>query len=170
MAQDAFVRHIARSRPIQLSACARSSWRLADQIALNVGATVRRNIGSPLSRWISRWRMPRRATWRATLASNPRRWPSAPNCARHLERSLLHLPDHWRIPVVLRHVEGFTYQEIAQLLDQPPGTIKSAVHRGTTDAARIVGSRARGGVVRDGTEGNSSFAGIGTRAPLAERG
>lgn len=50
---------------------------------------------------------------------------------RHLEKSLLHLPDHWRIPVVLRHVEGFTYQEIAQLLDQPPGTIKSAVHRGT---------------------------------------
>jgi len=50
---------------------------------------------------------------------------------RHLEKSLLHLPDHWRIPLVLRHVEGFTYQEIAQLLDQPPGTIKSAVHRGT---------------------------------------
>jgi len=49
-----------------------------------------------------------------------------------LETLLRHLPDHWRIPVVLRHVEGFTYQEIAQLLDQPPGTIKSAVHRGTT--------------------------------------
>jgi RNA polymerase sigma-70 factor, ECF subfamily len=32
---------------------------------------------------------------------------------------------------VLRHVEGFTYQEIAQLLDLPPGTVKSAVHRGT---------------------------------------
>src|SRR5262249_22228843 len=50
---------------------------------------------------------------------------------RQLEVLLRHLPDHWRIPVVLRHVEGYTYQEIAQLLDQPPGTIKSAVHRGT---------------------------------------
>jgi RNA polymerase sigma-70 factor (ECF subfamily) len=50
---------------------------------------------------------------------------------QHLEALLSHLPDHWRIPVVLRHVEGFTYQEIAQLLDQPPGTVKSAVHRGT---------------------------------------
>jgi RNA polymerase sigma-70 factor (ECF subfamily) len=49
----------------------------------------------------------------------------------HLETLLRHLPDHWRIPVVLRHVEGFTYQEIAQLLDLPPGTVKSAVHRGT---------------------------------------
>ncbi|HEV8194490.1 MAG TPA: RNA polymerase sigma factor [Ktedonobacterales bacterium] len=49
----------------------------------------------------------------------------------HLEMLLRRLPDHWRIPVVLRHVEGFTYQEIAQLLDQPPGTVKSAVHRGT---------------------------------------
>ncbi len=50
---------------------------------------------------------------------------------QQLEILLRHLPDHWRIPVVLRHVEGYTYQEIAELLGQPPGTVKSAVHRGT---------------------------------------
>jgi RNA polymerase sigma-70 factor (ECF subfamily) len=32
--------------------------------------------------------------------------------------------------VVLRHVEGLSYAEIAAVLGQPAGTIKANVHRG----------------------------------------
>lgn len=41
------------------------------------------------------------------------------------------LPSALRIAVVLRYVEGFSYREIGTLLDQPDGTVKSNIHRGT---------------------------------------
>lgn len=47
-----------------------------------------------------------------------------------LAGALLELPPRYRAPVILRHVLGFGYDEIAETLDQPPGTVKSHVHRG----------------------------------------
>lgn len=41
------------------------------------------------------------------------------------------LPERYRLAVVLRHVEGFGYAELAEMLCQPVGTIKANVHRGT---------------------------------------
>lgn len=41
------------------------------------------------------------------------------------------LPERYRLAVVLRHVEGFGYGELAEMLSQPVGTIKANVHRGT---------------------------------------
>lgn len=40
------------------------------------------------------------------------------------------LPERYRSAVVLRHVQGLGYQEIAEVLGQPAGTVKSNVHRG----------------------------------------
>ncbi len=40
------------------------------------------------------------------------------------------LPERYRAAVVLRHVQGLSYQEIAAALGQPAGTVKSNVHRG----------------------------------------
>lgn len=40
------------------------------------------------------------------------------------------LPARYRAAVVLRHVQGLSYQEIAAILGQPAGTVKSNVHRG----------------------------------------
>jgi RNA polymerase sigma-70 factor (ECF subfamily) len=40
------------------------------------------------------------------------------------------LPEHYRIPVICYYFEDLSYLEIAQLLDQPVGTIKSRLHRG----------------------------------------
>ncbi|MEK7701288.1 MAG: sigma factor-like helix-turn-helix DNA-binding protein, partial [candidate division NC10 bacterium] len=36
----------------------------------------------------------------------------------------------YRAAVVLRHVEGLSYAEIAGVLAQPEGTVKANVHRG----------------------------------------
>jgi RNA polymerase sigma-70 factor (ECF subfamily) len=50
---------------------------------------------------------------------------------RDLAALLLTLPERYRVAVVLRHVEGLGYGELAQVLGQPVGTVKSNVHRGT---------------------------------------
>jgi RNA polymerase sigma-70 factor (ECF subfamily) len=43
---------------------------------------------------------------------------------------LLGLPERYRAPVVLRHVHGLGYEDIAIALDRPEGTVKAQVHRG----------------------------------------
>ncbi|MEX0890256.1 MAG: sigma-70 family RNA polymerase sigma factor, partial [Balneolaceae bacterium] len=40
------------------------------------------------------------------------------------------LPEDFRTVVLLCDVEGFTYEEIANMLDVPIGTIRSRLHRG----------------------------------------
>jgi RNA polymerase sigma-70 factor, ECF subfamily len=40
------------------------------------------------------------------------------------------LPDNFRMPVYLADVEGFSYKEIAGILDIPIGTVMSRLHRG----------------------------------------
>jgi len=43
---------------------------------------------------------------------------------------LASLPPRFREAVVLRHVHEMSYEEVAEALDQPVGTVKSNVHRG----------------------------------------
>ncbi len=43
---------------------------------------------------------------------------------------LLALPERYRGPIVLRHVDGLSYDEIGLVLDRPAGTVKAQVHRG----------------------------------------
>lgn len=50
--------------------------------------------------------------------------------ARELEAELRRLPDRYRASVVLRHVQGLGYSEIAAITGQPEGTVKANVHRG----------------------------------------
>lgn len=54
---------------------------------------------------------------------------------RHAERDrwaarLLALPVAYRTAVVLRHVDGLSYPEVAAALGRPEGTVKAQVHRG----------------------------------------
>lgn len=54
---------------------------------------------------------------------------------RHAEQEELaaivaSLPERYRAAVVLRHIQGLSYGEIAAALGQPAGTVKSNVHRG----------------------------------------
>jgi RNA polymerase sigma factor (sigma-70 family) len=48
----------------------------------------------------------------------------------HLAGLLAALPERYRVPVVLRHVDDLTYAELAEVLGRPEGTLKAQVHRG----------------------------------------
>jgi RNA polymerase sigma-70 factor (ECF subfamily) len=47
-----------------------------------------------------------------------------------VKQALEDLPENFRIPVLLADVEGFSYREIADMLDIPIGTVMSRLHRG----------------------------------------
>ena len=46
-----------------------------------------------------------------------------------LEEAISNLPEHYRIIVVLRHQEQMSYEEIAENLGIPLGTVKARIHR-----------------------------------------
>jgi len=47
-----------------------------------------------------------------------------------VHRVLQSLPDLYRVPLVLRYVEGYATKQIARMLDAPLGTILARLHRG----------------------------------------
>ena len=47
-----------------------------------------------------------------------------------VKKAIESLPDDFRVVVVLAFLEGFSYQEIADIMDLQLGTVKSRLHRG----------------------------------------
>jgi RNA polymerase sigma-70 factor (ECF subfamily) len=47
-----------------------------------------------------------------------------------VQRALVKLPPEYREAVVLRDLQGRSYEEIADILDIPAGTVRSRIHRG----------------------------------------
>lgn len=47
-----------------------------------------------------------------------------------ITEALANLPEDFRIVVLLSDIEEFTYEEIANMLDVPIGTVRSRLHRG----------------------------------------
>ncbi|GAC1300605.1 MAG: RNA polymerase sigma factor RpoE [Vulcanimicrobiaceae bacterium] len=56
-----------------------------------------------------------------------------------VEKALLQLPMHLRAAATLRFIEGRSHPEIAEILSQPIGTVKSHVHRAVRILRRILG-------------------------------
>ena len=49
------------------------------------------------------------------------------------------LPEQFRIAVLLADIEGFSYKEIAEMLDVPIGTVMSRLHRGRKALQKSLG-------------------------------
>lgn len=47
-----------------------------------------------------------------------------------VQHALMALPEHYRAAVVLSDMEGLRYDEIAEVLDVPMGTVRSRIHMG----------------------------------------
>jgi RNA polymerase sigma-70 factor (ECF subfamily) len=55
---------------------------------------------------------------------------AGPNGTREVVRSAIaSLPEKFRVPVVLRYVEDFSYEEISKVLDCPSGTVAARLSR-----------------------------------------
>ncbi len=50
------------------------------------------------------------------------------------------LPEKFRVPVVLRDVDGLDYAEITDILGIPPGTVRSRIARGRALLASLLGN------------------------------
>jgi RNA polymerase sigma-70 factor (ECF subfamily) len=55
-----------------------------------------------------------------------------------LRRALQSLPDSLRLAVMMRDIQELSYQEIAERLDLPEGTVKSRINRGRKELARQI--------------------------------
>ena len=60
-----------------------------------------------------------------------------------VKSALESLPEDFRIPVLLSDVDGFAYQEIAEMLEIPIGTVMSRLHRGRKAMQKMLYEYAR---------------------------
>lgn len=58
--------------------------------------------------------------------------------SERVHRALLRISEDLREAVILRDLEEFTYEEIAEMLKVPVGTVKSRINRGRVQLARIM--------------------------------
>jgi len=107
-----------------------------------------------LSRYRSRWRFFSEIDDRETDAAYADTIESAAapiddlleraDAAEALEQALRALPDHQRVPLVLFHFEGASYDEIARTLGASLGKVKTDIHRGRLGLRRQLEGGARG--------------------------
>ena len=60
-----------------------------------------------------------------------------------LERAIQALPDDLRTAIVLRELDGMSYEEIAQTMDCPVGTVRSRIFRARDAIGKKVGTLVR---------------------------
>ena len=60
---------------------------------------------------------------------NPEEYVEALELGSEIEEAIAELRVEYRTAVILRHVEGRPYEEIAQIMDLPLGTVKTYIHR-----------------------------------------
>jgi RNA polymerase sigma-70 factor (ECF subfamily) len=70
-----------------------------------------------------------------------------------VKEALEALPEQFRMAVLLADVEGFSYKEIAEIMDVPVGTVMSRLHRGRRQLqARLMDYARERGLVPAGAE------------------
>lgn len=73
--------------------------------------------------------------------------PPDPGLIRNLREALDALHPRYRVPVVLKDMEGFSQEEIARIIKRPVGTVKARISRGREYLKRML-EKAAGGDAR----------------------
>ncbi len=55
-----------------------------------------------------------------------------------IEKAIAQLRPEYRSCILLRHVEGYAYEEISEILDLPLGTVKTYIHRARHELRRAL--------------------------------
>jgi RNA polymerase sigma-70 factor (ECF subfamily) len=67
---------------------------------------------------------------------NPEQYTANRETGAIIEAALAKLRPEYRTAIVLCHVEGRPYEEIAEIMDVPLGTVKTFIHRGRNELKR----------------------------------
>ncbi len=117
LAQDTFVKVYFKAHTLEaddLTGC--RAWIYA--IASNLARSEFRK--RKLQRWFSM----------AELRENHAAVAGAAENGLLVEQMLGRIPDKYRLPLVMKEIDNFSFEEIAVALKKPVGTIKSLVFRG----------------------------------------
>jgi RNA polymerase sigma-70 factor (ECF subfamily) len=76
-------------------------------------------------------------------ADDPEKDASREESRRRIAEALARIPEEYRMPVILRDLEGWNYEEIAVSLHLPVGTVKSRIARGRGHLKEILRKRLR---------------------------
>jgi RNA polymerase sigma-70 factor (ECF subfamily) len=72
---------------------------------------------------------------------NPQRAAEQAEASRFLRDGLQSLSPELKEAIILRDVEGMAYQDMAELLSVPEGTVKSRINRGRLELAKLLMKR-----------------------------
>jgi RNA polymerase sigma-70 factor (ECF subfamily) len=64
---------------------------------------------------------------------NPEEYLEAKELGEEIERAIGALREDYRTAILLRHVEGRPYEEIAEIMEIPLGTVKTYIHRARSE-------------------------------------
>ena len=79
--------------------------------------------------------------WAPTGGDSPEGHALSSERRRELEKAIHSLPEDMRAAIILRDIQGFSYDEIAKILSVNVGTIKSRISRGREKLREILSGR-----------------------------
>ncbi len=134
LTQEAFLQALKSIGSFQQKACF-YTWLF--RIAVNLSITHRRkaarrprlSMHSPDGEWMGDHEEMRVVGRVSSESDDPSARLSARETERLVLRELERLDDDHRAVIVLRDIEAFDYQQIAEILDVAVGTVKSRLHR-----------------------------------------
>jgi RNA polymerase sigma-70 factor, ECF subfamily len=126
--QEAFVQAFLKLESFQ-GASAFYTWLY--RIAFNVAATHRRRRGAMRAAEQAAVAdcHPRGSNGQAETAEAPSDRLEREERCRQVRDAISHLAEEYRVVLVLREMEGYCYETIAEILDLPVGTVRSRLHR-----------------------------------------
>ncbi len=74
----------------------------------------------------------------ADHAESPLEELEARELGGQIEEAIAQLRPEYRSCILLRHVEGYAYEEIAEMLSLPLGTVKTYIHRARAELRKIL--------------------------------
>lgn len=69
---------------------------------------------------------------------SPEEYAANRELGEQIEAAMAQLRPHYRVATVLRHVEGYSYEEIAGIMDLPLGTVKTYIHRARLELRELL--------------------------------